>query len=182
MTIPKFSDFLEKEDPLYELFTTLVDIVIDEEEEDEDTEYDDEYWENYEDPEEHLDRLSQEARLLYVSNCFNGEMINGGFNQVFFNSTGNHIAEIKICLKTLGATNCLELLEKAIKHFPNSEPPRDRGKRQEMLIELEKNEAFNAEIKELDSAYYEIDSEYYDLIMRYIVENKQASLSNREDA
>jgi hypothetical protein len=68
----RFSDVLQREDPAYAIFTSALETVFD---------ADDAVT-------EHIDRLSAEARLVYLVWCLDGEIHNVGFDQFFYNSLG----------------------------------------------------------------------------------------------
>ena len=70
----KFSHYANNEEPAFDVFTECHKIVF--KGSDGNTEY--------------LERLSEEAKLVYLIWCFDGEVHNGGFDQLFFNSLGNH--------------------------------------------------------------------------------------------
>jgi hypothetical protein len=62
-----------------------------------------------------LERLSAPARLIFLVNSFDGEMLNGGIDQFFCNSSGNFAFETLAALKTLNAKISASILEDAIK-------------------------------------------------------------------
>jgi len=109
----KFRDVSTSEDPAYEVFLAAMDIVFD----------------KGDGTTQHIDRLSPEARLVYLVWCFDGEIHNGGFDQMFTNSLGNHCLEILQDLSIIGATKSHALLSSAISWFPNSSPSQDRKDR-----------------------------------------------------
>jgi Domain of unknown function (DUF4375) len=73
-----------------------------------------------------------ERRMLAVLGV-EAEVNNGGFDQYFFNSTGDNAEVALVGLKEMGATATAELLERAMAVFPGSKPPADRFKRQELM-------------------------------------------------
>ena len=87
----------------------------------------------------HLERLSPSAQVLFDTGCYFGEIVNGGMSQFFSNSSGNRAHETLAALRTIGATLCAELLEKALTLFPEGVAPVDRAKRCELLFAFEKN-------------------------------------------
>jgi hypothetical protein len=109
----KFIEFLEKEDPAYEIFRACLSIVFD----------------KGDGVTEHIERLSNESKIVYLLWCFDGEIHNGGFDQLFTNSLGNHCQEILEGLTIVGAETSSKLLSQAMSWFPNSAPSTDRMER-----------------------------------------------------
>ncbi len=106
----QFSHYIDKDDPANEIFSIALDTVYDE----------------GDGVTEHIERLSTEARLVYLLWCFDGEIHNGGFDQMMINSLGNHTFEILDHLSEVGATVSHSLLMEAISWFPNAKPDKDR--------------------------------------------------------
>src|SRR5688500_1934742 len=109
----RFADFAQHEDPAYEVFNAALQAVFDE----------------GDNGTENIDRLSIEARLVYLLWAFDGEIHNGGFDQLFFNSLGNHWKEILEALEVVGATRSRELLALALSRYPGAAPSQDRAQR-----------------------------------------------------
>jgi len=81
--------------------------------------------------------LTETERQLCAAHGLEGEVMNGGFDQYFFNSTGNE-AEIALAgLKAMGATAAAALLERAMAVFPDGQPPSDRQRRLEAMTKME---------------------------------------------
>jgi hypothetical protein len=84
------------------------------------------------------------------------EVNNGGFNQYFFNSSGQHCFETLRELKRLGKTIKAELLEKAIEFInPNRLPEETliEKLRNRQVGELD-NDSVNAELDSLDQVFF----------------------------
>ncbi len=107
----RFAEFCHLADPAYEIFRAALDTVFDK---------------SGNVRHEHVDRLSAESRLVYLLWIFGGEIDNGGFDQFFANSSGNHAAEVVSGLETIGAADSHRLLLRAMRWFPNSAPATDR--------------------------------------------------------
>jgi hypothetical protein len=116
-------DYLIEEEPVAALWPDLVDTV-------------------YRDSprEAHLDRLGESATILFNTGMFSGELINGGMSQFFSNSSGNRAHETLVALRAIGATLCVQLLEKALSLFPDGIAPVDRQKRCELLFAFEERD------------------------------------------
>jgi hypothetical protein len=99
-----------------------------------------------------MERLSPSAQVLFNTGWFYGEIVNGGMSQFFSNSSGNRTHETLAALRMIGALLCVELLEKALKLFPDSTAPVDRQKRCELLFAFEeRNPQF---LQGLDEVFY----------------------------
>lgn len=134
----RFSEFFHQEEAAYAVFTSAMEIVFD---------ADDAVT-------EHIDRLSTEARLVYLVWCLDGEIHNGGFDQFFYNSLGNYSLELLDHLETVGAVKSRELLSRAIALFPGATPATDRETRFEQLKNLDSPE-FQAFLSDLDEQFWE---------------------------
>ncbi|ABD82342.1 DMP19 family protein [Saccharophagus degradans] len=157
----KFSDFSENEEPAFDLFNACHEIVF--AGSDGNTEY--------------LERIGSEARLVYLLWCFDGEVHNGGFDQLFFNSLGDHYLEILDGLKIIGALKSAELLEKALRWFPESGPSTNREKRWAQLEPYENNEEYESDLDELDTEFYKYEDNLAGLLHNYVRANKGAKVN-----
>jgi hypothetical protein len=81
--------------------------------------------------------LTGTERRLCAARGFDGEVNNGGFDQYFFNSTGDDAELALAALQDMGATAAAALLERAMAVFPGGKPPTDREKRWEAMKEME---------------------------------------------
>ncbi|MBO5995408.1 MAG: DMP19 family protein [Firmicutes bacterium] len=87
------------------------------------------------------------------------EVMNGGFDQYFFNSSGNNWRKAIVACKEIGADKIADLLVKATEII-GCELPEDEDTRQDNMNELTK-EGYEDELDELDDIFYE-DEEYID--------------------
>ncbi len=154
--ITQFSEAMQEAEPHYAIYAAAQRIAIDVEKD-----------------EEHLERLSPEARLVYLLCSFDAEIHNGGFDQMFFNSTGDHALEILESLKVVGAWKCEQLLAKALSRFPDSRPAAGREQRcdqLDLLDESAREQAWNA----LDSEFYLYEDGLSSRVDAYVKNNRQA--------
>ena len=92
------------------------------------------------------------------------EVNNGGFDQLFYNSTGDNTAETIQALETIGAFAMADILKRAAAKFPGGTPPKDRFARQEILLQISPNaEAF----EELDGEFYGYPDDLADLLAKH---------------
>ena len=153
-----FVDFSHLDDQAYEIFRAALDTVFDEG--------------NGRD--EHVERLSEECRLVYLLRCFNGEIYNGGFDQFFTNSAGNYSIEVLKGLEIIGASHAHALLGRAMRWFPNGSPAADRKVRWQQYEAFGERDDFQREMDELDSAYYDDADDFYRLIANYVANHPDA--------
>lgn len=149
----QFHHYFDLEDPPYEIFRVALDIVYNKEDE----------------RKEFIDRLTQESRLVYLLWCFNGEIHNGGFDQLFTNTLGNHCLEILEGLNTIGAIVSHELLRQAISKFPDSKPSTNRRERWAQHEMFADQQAYQTLIDRLDRKFYKEEVKLPDLINDYVM-------------
>ena len=96
--------------------------------------------------------LTPEQKVVYLAYFMDAEVHNGGFDQFFFNSQGNHARETLDALRALGAPTSAKLLKKACEAFAPEEPSPDRDLRWVQMDRIPKplREGWNA----LDDLYY----------------------------
>jgi hypothetical protein len=97
--------------------------------------------------------LTETERRLCAAHGLDGEVNNGGFDQYFWNSTGNDAEAALAGLKDMGATAAAALLERAMAVFPGGKPPADRERRQEEMKQMESRSK---------PVWDQCDREYYD--------------------
>ncbi|MBN1216196.1 MAG: DMP19 family protein [Candidatus Lokiarchaeota archaeon] len=114
-------------------------------------------------------KLSLPEKNIAIIEELEREINNGGFNQFFFNSAGDYSRNILTALKTIGSTFFLNIFERAIAMFPNSEVPKDRNTRQEFLEKIE--EEANPIWEKLDREFYKYEEDIYSLMIDYIKNN-----------
>ena len=120
---------------------------------------------------DNLSRLTQPQKNFYYIQELEGEVNNGGFNQYFFNSSGDYAHETISALKAIGAEKAIKLLQSAIDEFPGHLVPKDRAMRQEILSKIE-SKAQKVWDK-LDSEFYTYPDDLNALNIIYIKKNKK---------
>jgi hypothetical protein len=96
--------------------------------------------------------------------AFEAEINNGGFDQYFFNSTGNQASETAEALKRIEAHHTAGILERAMARFPGGSPSRDWNKRQDQLERASPDgKAFDEE----DKAFYKYEDKLDQLMRAY---------------
>ena len=102
------------------------------------------------------------------------EVNNGGFDQYFINSSGDHWVDAIEACKEIGAVKTADLLEKASKAY-GVEIPLDYDLRQDMMSELPEDGDYWDKLDELDSIFYGDTGDYEDrdqLIYDYCMKNR----------
>lgn len=152
----KFSDFKDSKESAYDVFRACHDLVFSDGET------------------ENLEHISAEARLVYLLWCFDGEVHNGGFDQLFFNSLGDHCVEILQGLKMLNAKHSSALLEKALCWFPDSKPSSNRHKRWKQLEPYRNDQNYERELEKLNDQFYQYKDNLVELLNNYVKDNGKA--------
>lgn len=119
---------------------------------------------------ENIEKLNESQKtVLFVENL-EREINNGGFNQFFFNSSGNFTHETIIALKTIKAFKTSDIVAKAISVWPNQNVPKNRAKRQYILEEIEgqANPVWN----ECDEEFYKYPDNIVTLLLDYVKSNR----------
>lgn len=111
----------------------------------------------------------------YAVSVLQGEVYNGGFDQYFGNSSGEHCANACAGLLELGATQTLALLEEARRLLFGTQPvPSDQGLRQLSMPTYEDEPDLDclAALDALDTQFY-LDTEKLDeRLLRYAREHR----------
>ncbi|QJE98236.1 DMP19 family protein [Luteolibacter luteus] len=96
---------------------------------------------------------------------FEAEINNGGFDQFFLNSHGDHAAETAEALKRIGALHTAAILERTIARFPGGAPSRNWKTRQDQMLDevSPDGEAFREE----DKAFYKYEDKLDQLMKAY---------------
>ncbi|MDR0319890.1 MAG: DMP19 family protein [Treponema sp.] len=109
-----------------------------------------------------------EKNFVYIEEL-EREVNNGGFDQYFFNSSGNYAMETINALRIIESKIFLDLLEKSINAFADGIVPKDRNERQRILLEIRKiNEEF---WYSLDEEFYKYEEDIHKLLIDYIKNN-----------
>lgn len=119
-----------------------------------------------------LDRLTGPQKSFYFNQNLEREINNGGFNQFFYNSSGNFAHETLASLQSIGANRTADILQQAIDQFPKSTVPKDRPERQNILEQIE--EKADEVWEQLDQKFYKYVDNLYDLNIEYIKQNRNS--------
>lgn len=116
--------------------------------------------------------LSAPERTVYMAYFMDAEVHNGGFDQYFFNSQGNHSAETVKALEAVGASRSANHLRRARALFKPEAPSPDRDVRWAQMDRIPKatREQWNA----MDEAYYASDENVMALVCAYVRAHPEA--------
>jgi hypothetical protein len=127
---------------------------------------------------EHIERLSPEARLVYLTYVLEGEVTNGGIDQFFTNSSGNHALETLDCLKAIKALRYFDILQAAMNWFPDGNPSADRMERWEQYQNFSEDPEYLRQMNDLDIRYYDRGDELSKIVDNYIRQHPAAHIVN----
>ena len=116
-----------------------------------------------------LHSLSLSEQVFAVVWSLEAEVNNGGFQQYFFNSAGDHAAAAKIALVSIGAPNTAAVLSQAMALFGSSGPSEDRNARQEQLGILE--QASDEPFESLDQEFLRYPENLSKLLASHMSKN-----------
>lgn len=115
--------------------------------------------------------LTLPERVLFSVWAATGQIENGGFDQFFYNSSGDHAGEAPGAFRAIGAPGKAAVIERALALFPGNAPPSTREERITVLDELaerEGEELFEA----LDRAFHAVPENVDDLLEAYVAAHK----------
>ena len=119
-----------------------------------------------------LEKLTEPEKTFYYNQYLEKEINNGGFNQYFYNSSGDFAHQTLISLRQINAIKTADILQLAIDQFPNSIVPKDRSERQEILETIE--EKADEVWEQLDKRFLEYEDNLYDLNIEFIKQNRSS--------
>lgn len=119
---------------------------------------------------EKVNLLNNSQKDLWIIENLEREINNGGFNQFYWNSSGNYANETIDALILIEAYKTAEIVKKANSEFKNGSVPKDRVERQNELELIEENAEENW--NNLDSEFYEYNDDLTELLIAFVINNK----------
>lgn len=110
--------------------------------------------------------MSEPEKTVCVVWLMDTEIKNGGFDQYFFNSSGDTSVEAVGALERIGATRAASLVRQALAVFPDKTPSALRATRQAQLEAM--REHTGALFKELDHSWYRDIEDLETLLAAYL--------------
>jgi hypothetical protein len=117
-----------------------------------------------------MDKLTEQQKQFYYNQCLEREINNGGFNQYFFNSSGDFAQKTIQSLRTIGANKTADILQQANDQFPNGNVPEDITERQEILEQIQ--ETADPVWEELDQKFFAYEDDLNTLNIEFVKKNK----------
>lgn len=109
-----------------------------------------------------VDGLSGPQRNYLTLSWLDMEVKNGGFNQYFFNSSGDMAGYAADAAGAVGAADAARVIRKAVALFGPAGPAPDRGERMDQLSRLDHDA-----LEELDTEYYAAPDDLRELLPLY---------------
>ena len=106
-----------------------------------------------------------EKTFIYID-IFENHTTNGGFEEFFWNSSGQFSHEILAAYEAIGANKTAILIYNAFKEFGEIPIPKDHAFRKKILTELNSN-AWDT----LDQAFYKSKEAIVPLVLRFVAKN-----------
>ncbi len=116
--------------------------------------------------------LSKPEQVFVCVWSLEAEVNNGGFDQFYFNSSGDHAVETVDALESIGASHTAEIVRRANAVFGASGPSSVRAIRQEQLDALP--ESVRGSFDTLDQEFYAYKDDLEALLRAYVVANTKA--------
>ena len=113
-----------------------------------------------------FDDLSPAERVFRAIWDLESDVNNGGFDQYFFNNSGDTAFAVVEALEAIGAHEAARIVAKANGVFPRSAPPRDRDQRQELLLALKPRQ--ETLLEELSEEFFQYPDDLTELLHAYV--------------
>jgi len=126
---------------------------------------------------EGYDSLAPAQKVLVCVWAACGEIDNGGFDQYFFNTSGDWAMDTASAFVAIRANGLASMIRKAVEQFPKGGPSRDRSTRQRQLDNLPLESQF--ELLELNSQF---DTREVDDLLVAFVEANMEEVFRKSDA
>ena len=114
-----------------------------------------------------FDELSEKDQVLVTIWGLEADINNGGFDQYFFNSSGDHAFFAERALRIIGAHRMADIVARAVALFGDAGVPRDRDERQDLLLDhvgVENEDELDA----LDTEFYDYPDDISALVEAYL--------------
>jgi hypothetical protein len=103
--------------------------------------------------------------VVKLVEAFEAEINNGGFDQFFFNSTGDAWKETLEALDCIAALKTAAILREACSKFPDGDPPSDCSDRRNLMLD---SISINGdEFNDLDEQFYCYEESLDELVTSY---------------
>ncbi len=120
----------------------------------------------------HTERLNEHQKVFYFNQCLEREVNNGGFEQFYFNISGNFAHELTASLTAIGAIKTCQIVVEANNVFPEHKVPESQNARQELMSMIE--ESVGGTWAELDQRFYAYEEDLNAMNMQYVRDHADA--------
>ena len=114
--------------------------------------------------------LSHPEKVLNSVYWLETEINNGGFEQYFYNSSGNYAIDTPSALEEIRANQTAKIVKEANSFFPSGSPSKDRNERISFLEQVAEETLDKWE--ELDSQFLQYQDPLEELQINYLKQNK----------
>jgi hypothetical protein len=118
------------------------------------------------------EKLSQPEKVFVCVWGLEAEVNNGGFDQYYFNSAGDHSLDAVTSLEAIGANHTANLVRQANALFGEAGPSRDRFARQKQLEGL--GQAKTKKMNEIEEEFFKYKDKLGQLLEAYVFKNAEA--------
>ena len=125
---------------------------------------------DYEREYEIITGLSDGFQMFYTTWIVDGEVNNGGFNQYFWNTSGEFAEAAVRGFQLIGASEHAKLMEQAIAVYRKGQPENKRF-RKDGTLDAFRESYQQTDLGDVDDAYYELQEDLSALRIRYIREH-----------
>jgi ribosomal protein L7/L12 len=125
--------------------------------------------------------LTYGERLVLEVNIMLGEVLNGGFHQYLWNSSGDSAEKIKSMLRDIGATLAAGMLERVSGFFPDGRIPEEREERWRLIDDFETRNPGVELFVEEDRAFYGSEENLSKLLVEYITNHREEFADPKDD-
>ena len=118
------------------------------------------------------DKLSRPEQMFVCVWDLEGEVNNGGVDQYYFNTSGDHALDAPKALEAIAARHTSNLLRQANELFGESGPSPDRASRQKQLHALDGTRI--RKIKAIEEEFFKYTDDLGKLLETYVSKNVDA--------
>jgi hypothetical protein len=122
------------------------------------------------------EELSKPEKVFVCIWELEGEVNNGGFDQYYFNTSGDHAQHAVESLRAIGADHTASLVDKANHLFGDDGPSQNRDRRQKQLVSLPESAA--NQFAQFDEEFFKYTDNLEQLLTAYVI--KHASFFEHE--
>jgi hypothetical protein len=117
-----------------------------------------------------FNKLSQPEQTFVYIDIFESELINGGLFDFFYNTSGAYAHEVLEAYQTIGANESTELVNLAIRSFPELPVPKDIFSRRSFMdsVDISVEHKWNT----IEAAFLESKEDIVTLLIDYIKTHK----------